>query len=114
MRMHAASLTSVAPTDGFGEFAAVLTGVARPMRETGISVLQPVPPDPTSGVADCCVPRFDENPERILIDSDGLCRDSAVGAVTSNTRSRTSRARSIFHSARSSCCRKRRWRSAAA
>jgi uncharacterized repeat protein (TIGR01451 family) len=72
MRMHADSLTSVAPTDEFGEIAAVLTGVPRPMREPGISVLQPVPPDPSSGVPDCCIPRFDENPERIVIDSDGL------------------------------------------
>ncbi len=72
MRMHAASLTSVAPTDGFGEIATVLTGVPRPTREPGISVLEPVPPDPTSGVPDCCIPRFDENPERIVIDSDGL------------------------------------------
>ena len=81
--MHAASLTSVAPTDGFGEIAAVLTGVARPMREPGISVLQPVPPDPTSGVPDCCIPRFDENPERIMIDSDGLA-GIPRSAVTSN------------------------------
>ena len=70
--MHAASLTSVAPTNEFGEIATVLTGVPRPMREPGISVLDPVPPDPTSGVVDCCIPRFDENPERIVIDSDGL------------------------------------------
>ena len=84
MRMHAASLTSVAPTDGFGEIAAVLTGVPRPMREPGISVLEPVPPDPTSGVPDCCIPRFDENPERIVIDSDGLVGDPRGTSLTSN------------------------------
>ena len=78
MRVHAASLTSVAPTDEFGEIVTVLTGVARPMREPGISVLDPVPPDPTSGVPDCCIPRFDENPERIVIDSDGLVGTRAV------------------------------------
>jgi uncharacterized repeat protein (TIGR01451 family) len=83
MRVQAASLTSVAPTNGFGEIATVITGVPRPMREPGISVLAPVPPDPTSGVPDCCIPRFDENPERIVIDSDGLL-GSAVVSVTSN------------------------------
>ena len=44
MRLHAASLTSVAPTNEFGEIATVLTGVPRPLREPGISVLDPVPP----------------------------------------------------------------------
>lgn len=83
MRVHADSLTSVAPTNAFGEIAAVLTGVARPMREPGISVLDPVPPDPTSGAPDCCIPRFDENPERILIDSEGLA-GVPVLPVTSN------------------------------
>ena len=43
----------------------------------------PVPPDPTSGEVDCCIPRFDENPERIVIDSDGLV-GSTVLIVTSN------------------------------
>ena len=72
MRMHAPALVSVAPTNGFGETFTVLPGVARPMREPGIDVTLPVPPDPTSGVVDCCIPRFDRNPERIMIDSDGL------------------------------------------
>jgi hypothetical protein len=83
MRVHADSVTSVAPTNEFGEIAAVLTGVARPLREPGISVLAPVPPDPTTGTADCCIPRFDENPERIVIDSDGLAGALPL-AVTSN------------------------------
>jgi uncharacterized repeat protein (TIGR01451 family) len=82
MRTHADSLTSVAPTNEFGEIATVLTGVPRPMREPGISVLNQIPPDPTSGVPDCCIPRFDENPERIIIDTDGLL-GAAVAAVTS-------------------------------
>ena len=76
MRMQAASLTSVAPTNEFGETTTVITGVGRPIREPGISVLNEVPPDPTSGVPDCCIPRFDENPERVVIDSDGLARCS--------------------------------------
>ncbi|MGE0393186.1 MAG: lamin tail domain-containing protein [Vicinamibacterales bacterium] len=84
MRMFAASLTSVAPTDGFGEIATVLTGVPRPMREPGIPVLDPVPPDPGSGTVDCCIPRFDGNPERIVLDTEGLA-GVPVLAVTSNT-----------------------------
>ena len=83
MRMHAASLTSVAPSNDFGEIKAVLTGVPRPLREPGISVLNEVPPDPTSGVPDCCIPRFDENPETIVVDSDGLLGSTAL-AVTSH------------------------------
>ncbi|MDP2319940.1 MAG: lamin tail domain-containing protein [Acidobacteriota bacterium] len=82
MRMEAA-LVSVAPTDGFGEIAAVLPNVPRPMREPGIPLSDPVPPDPTSGVPDCCIPRFDGNPERIFIDTDGLV-DMPKIFVTSN------------------------------
>ncbi len=37
--MHAGSLTSVAPSNAFGEFLAVLTGVDRPLREPGIEHL---------------------------------------------------------------------------
>jgi predicted extracellular nuclease len=83
MRLHAPSLTTVAPTDGFGEIAAVLTGTPRPVREPGIPVTDPVPPDPTSGVPDCCIARFDANPERIFVDSAGLA-GMPVLAVTSN------------------------------
>jgi predicted extracellular nuclease len=72
MRLHADSLTAVAPTNEFGEIFTVLTGVARPMREPGIEISLPVPPDPTTGTPDCCIPRWDENPERLLVDSDGL------------------------------------------
>ena len=45
MRVSAASVTTVAPSDAFGEVSTVLTGVSRPLREPGISVLEPVPPD---------------------------------------------------------------------
>ena len=72
MRLIAPFLTSVAPTDEFGEIATVLSGIPRPIREPGIPVSDPVPPDPTTGVTDCCIPRFDENPERIVIDTEGL------------------------------------------
>ncbi len=83
MRMRAASLVSVAPTNDFGETFTVLPGVARPFREPGIEISLPVPPDPTSGVIDCCIPRWDENPERIMIDSNGL-EGAAIISVTSN------------------------------
>jgi uncharacterized protein len=83
MRLHADSLISVAPTNEFGETFAVITGVPRPLREPGIEISLPVPPDPTSGVPDCCIPRFDLNPERIMIDSDGLVGASVI-SVTSN------------------------------
>ncbi len=83
MRMHADTLVSVAPTNEFGETFTVLDGVARPMREPGIEAGLPVPPDPTSGVPDCCIPIWDKNPERIMIDSDGLA-GSTVMSVTSN------------------------------
>ncbi len=83
MRMHADTLVSVAPTNEFGEIFTVLDGVARPMREPGIEISLPVPPDPTSGLVDCCIPRWDENPERIMVDTDGLIGSTRLN-VTSN------------------------------
>lgn len=83
MRLEAAALVSVAPTDDFGEIAAVLPGVSRPMREPGIPLTDPVPADPITGVVDCCIPRFDGNPERIFIDTDGLL-GATRAFVTSN------------------------------
>jgi hypothetical protein len=41
-------------------------GVPRPYREAGIPALDPLPAG-----APCCIPRFDENPERLRVDSDG-------------------------------------------
>lgn len=83
MRVTAAALVSVAPTNTFGEVYTVLSGVARPRREPGIEAGLPIPPDPVSGQVDCCIPSWDRNPERIMVDTDG-----AVGAspiyVTSN------------------------------
>ena len=83
MRMHADTLVSVSPTNEFGETFTVLDGVTRPMREPGIEISFTVPPDPTTNAVDCCIPRWDENPERIMIDSDGLA-GSTVFSVTSN------------------------------
>ncbi|HEU4712404.1 MAG TPA: Ig-like domain-containing protein [Pyrinomonadaceae bacterium] len=83
MRVHADTVVSVAPTNEFGEIFTVLDGVARPMREPGIEISLPVPPDPTSGLVDCCIPRWDENPERIMVDTDGLIGSTRLN-VTSN------------------------------
>ncbi len=77
MRVSVPSLTVVAPTQGTitepsatvtsnGVFYAVVTGVARPLREPGVNVSDPLPAG-----APANVPRFDENPERLRVDSDG-------------------------------------------
>ncbi|MDQ3652947.1 MAG: nuclease [Acidobacteriota bacterium] len=94
MRVSVASLTVVAPTDGFvsepnatstsnGLFYGVVTGVARPFREPGIAISDPIP---TPGPAN--VPRFDENPERLRVDSDAQPGASAInvtaGAIVTN------------------------------
>ena len=72
MRLHADALTSVAPTNDFGEIYTVLNGVSRPMREPGIERGAARPPDPETGLPDCCLDEWDLNPERLLIDTDGL------------------------------------------
>lgn len=91
MRVSAASLTVVSPTDGnvnepnatatsTGVFHGVITGVARPFREAGIQS-----PDPAPSGSIPPIPRFDSNPERIRVDSDGLVGgpiiDVRTGAV---------------------------------
>ncbi len=82
MRMTGA-LTTVAPNDTFFDVYTVLTGVARPVREPGIEISLTVPPDPTSGLVDPNIPRWDENPERLSVDTNG--RSGATGlTVTSN------------------------------
>mgnify|MGYP006195844263 CR=1 FL=1 len=83
MRVTAASLTTVAPNDSFFDVDTVLTGEPRPMREPGIPVSDPVPPDPTTGLPDCCIPIWDENPERLSVDTNG--RAGSTGeTLTSN------------------------------
>ena len=94
MRVTVPSLTVVAPTQGTinepnatvtsnGVFYGVVTGVARPFREPGISISDPLPAGSPGSV-----PRFDENPERIRVDSDGqpgtTLIDVAAGTVLSN------------------------------
>jgi predicted extracellular nuclease len=77
MRVHVESLTVVAPTQGNineanatgstnGVYYGVISGVARPFREPGLEL-----PDPLPAGAPCCVPRFDANPERLRVDSNG-------------------------------------------
>ena len=82
MRMSAASLTTTAPNDNFYDVYVVITGVPRPLREPGIDISKPVPPDPTTGTPDCCIPRWDENPERLLVDTNGRA-GSTLNAYTS-------------------------------
>ena len=85
MRMSAASLTVTAPNDNFYDVATVLPSVPRQQvfREPGIPASDPVPPDPTSGLVDCCIPIWDENPERLMIDTNGRAGSPLV-AYTSN------------------------------
>jgi hypothetical protein len=77
MRVLAPALTIVSPTLGSitestatatsnGVFYGVLAGTSRPFREPGIDVRDELPAG-----APCCVPRFDGNPERLRVDSDG-------------------------------------------
>lgn len=82
MRLSAASLTTTAPNDNFYDVYTVITGVPRPLREPGIPISLTVPPDPTSGTPDPNVPRWDENPERILVDTNGRA-GAALNAYTS-------------------------------
>jgi hypothetical protein len=83
MRLQAASLTTVAPNDNFFDVYTVITGQPRPVREPGIEANLPVPPDPTTGTPDCCIPRFDLNPERLKIDTNARAGSPNQG-YTSN------------------------------
>ena len=71
MRLTAPSMTTVVPNDTFFDVYAVITGQPRPVREPGIEANLTVPPDPTTGTPDCCIPRFDLNPEKLKIDTNG-------------------------------------------
>ncbi len=50
-----------------GVLVGVLQGTPRPFREAGADPLTPLPAG-----SPCCVPRFDGNPERLRVDTDGL------------------------------------------
>ena len=94
MRVQVNSLTVVGPTQGSiteqtattvsnGVFYGVITGVARPFRERGVEVPDPLPPGSPANV-----PFFDANPERLRVDSDGLVGAAilnvSTGAVVTN------------------------------
>lgn len=91
MRVNVPSLTVVAPTQGNttessatalsnGVFYGVITGVNRPFREAGIEANDPVPAG--SGVTIPPVPRFDANPERLRVDSDGQVGGTLLDVTT--------------------------------
>lgn len=62
-----------------GDFFAVITGVPRPRREPGLE------PGQTDYSGQCCVPRFDGNPERLRVDSDGQSGASRIEIVAGQT-----------------------------
>jgi predicted extracellular nuclease len=93
MRVRVDALLVVSPTGGTvdeptatartnGVFFGVLGGTPRPFREAGFDAGLALP----SG-GPCCVPRFDGNPERLRVDSDGLSGvaplDVAAGTMLS-------------------------------
>src|SRR5581483_9470177 len=80
MRVHADALVTVGPTNDFGEVFTVLPGVPRPFREPGVEASKTLP-----GGSPCCVPRFDENPERLMVDTDGQFGASPMDLTTNVT-----------------------------
>jgi hypothetical protein len=96
MRVSVASMTAISGTNGSitsaneatetatstGYFYAVITGTARPFREPGIDIRDVPIPGAPSGIA-----KFDDNPERILVDSilaGGSSLEISTGAVLPN------------------------------
>ncbi len=94
MRVQLNSLTITGPTRGNlneadatstsnGVFDGVITGIARPFREAGVQL-----PDPLPAGSPCCVPRWDANPEVLAVNSlgqtGGTALDVASGALLSN------------------------------
>ncbi len=93
MRVRINSMTVVAPTQGIkteplatsvsnGFFYGVISGVARPFREPGIALPDPLPPG-----APITVTRWDANPELIGVGSNsigGPAIDVATGAILTN------------------------------
>jgi hypothetical protein len=96
MRVSVASMTAISGTNGSitsanepaetatstGYFYAVITGTPRPFREPGIDIRDtPIPGAPAS------IAQFDDNPERILVDSilaGGTSLEISTGAVLPN------------------------------
>ncbi len=91
MRVKVNSLTVASPTRGSvneasatatsdGVFYGVITGIQRPFREPGVET-----PDPLPAGSPCCVPRFDANPERLRVDSDGQVGATALEVTAGAT-----------------------------
>ena len=91
MRVQVNSLTTVAPTRGTidepsatstsaGIFYGVLPGIARPFREPGVELPDPLPPG-----SPCCVTRWDTNPEILSINSLGQPGSVAIDVTTGQT-----------------------------
>ena len=96
MRVSVPSMTTTSGTNGsitsaneatetatsVGYFYAVITGTPRPFREPGIDIRDPAVPNTPANVA-----RFDDNPERILVNSvlaGGTSIEISTGAVLTN------------------------------
>jgi uncharacterized protein len=94
MRVSIPSMTAISGTDGTiteasattssnGQFYAVITGTPRPFREPGVDIRDKLSVDVPAGVQ-----KFDDNPERMLVDSSFLLStrkiDLATGAVLAN------------------------------
>ncbi|WP_041596869.1 choice-of-anchor D domain-containing protein [Granulicella tundricola] len=96
MRVSVPSMTTISGTNGsitdanepaeiatsVGYFYAVITGTARPFREPGVDIRDPAVPGLPAGVA-----KFDDNPERILVDSTiagGTSLEIPTGAIMAN------------------------------
>jgi uncharacterized protein len=91
MRVQVNSLTTVAPTRGTidepsatstsaGIFYGVLPGIARPFREPGVELPDPLPPG-----SPCCVTRWDTNPEILSVNSLGQPGSVAIDVTTGQT-----------------------------
>jgi uncharacterized protein len=88
MRVRVEQFTVTAPTEGFldepsaratstGVFYGAPSGASRPFREPGIGIFETLPAE-----APCCVPRFDENPELLRVDSNGQLGASVLNVST--------------------------------
>ncbi|MGZ4888499.1 MAG: PxKF domain-containing protein, partial [Candidatus Angelobacter sp.] len=91
MRVHVDLLNVVGPTDGNvneanatstsnGIFFGVLPGVARPFREPGVQL-----PDPLPAGSPANVPRFDANPESIRVDTASLSGSTILDVTSGAT-----------------------------
>jgi len=69
------------PGTSRGEFFVVIRGVTRPFREPGLEPGQSLP----AGSTACCVPRFDGNPERLRVLSDGQAGSAKLDVSSGQT-----------------------------